>query len=345
MPRSRRSAFTLVELLVVIGIIALLISILLPSLNSARGMARSIKSAANMRSIGQAMQFYLNNYKQTYPAAYIYEGMTINGGTQLPATSDKGYRHVSSFLYGNETIQRNATETYGLGQRGSIPGSESFRNPQIDNGGLPPTNASADNKDPDQTPDTADVVDYQAPRIGYIFNEAICPKNKFVVGFQGSTATPYQFVKTSAIRNSSGTILATEVINDWRIVSGAPRGGGGSAVCKSHRPLHGFNWKVDRSNAGVDMEKMTAGTTEYFKVRYDDLYKNTPSDFEPTGTKSRLDWVGRYAGQGSWEKKRTNFLYVDGHVETKHIKETMSDTWEWGDKMYSLRTTATVSQN
>ena len=63
----KRRAFTLVELLVVIGIIAVLIGILLPVLGRAQAQARTTACMSNLRQIGIALRAYANDNRDHYP--------------------------------------------------------------------------------------------------------------------------------------------------------------------------------------------------------------------------------------------------------------------------------------
>ena len=80
-PRAAR-AFTLVELLVVIGIIALLISILLPALGKARKSANTVKDSANLHSIMLAFQIYAaqnHDYLMGSPLTTGFYNDTVSG--------------------------------------------------------------------------------------------------------------------------------------------------------------------------------------------------------------------------------------------------------------------------
>jgi prepilin-type N-terminal cleavage/methylation domain-containing protein/prepilin-type processing-associated H-X9-DG protein len=91
MKRRNRTGFTLVELLVVIGIIALLISILLPSLNRARETANRVKCGNNLRQIGLALKLYANENRGAFPRAAYQPGTTVT------PTWGTGYGHTDPF--------------------------------------------------------------------------------------------------------------------------------------------------------------------------------------------------------------------------------------------------------
>jgi prepilin-type N-terminal cleavage/methylation domain-containing protein len=77
--KRNRKAFTLVELLVVVGIIALLLSILLPSLGKAKEITNRTKCAANLRGIAQGMQVYAAGFGDSFPVAGTKTALTTTG--------------------------------------------------------------------------------------------------------------------------------------------------------------------------------------------------------------------------------------------------------------------------
>lgn len=394
LPVSRRSGrrvgFTLVELLVVIGIIAVLVSILLPALQRARDSAATIKCASNVRSMVQGLLAYSAENKQYLPGSYGYLGTYITPGVtgqagQNPADNFYGYVHWSGLLFGN------------------IP-PESFQCPVLTNGGLAATNPPVNGGgfDSGQTSGntgspipssligrvtTITAVDGTGAlstynpdnygRMSYTANEALMCRNKFVVGFQNAFRT-YHNVQLTQIDNQSGTILITEFVDDSAIVSGTDPTSGGVAV-KSHRPVSA--WRAEGTAAGdhdktsssdnyVDPSAIMTTTKLRHTVATDlwnlqsgsvggvpsldivsdaqkGIYITFASSTAPSRA-TRLDWVGRNHGYGAKPAdKKTNFAYVDGHVETKSILETMAPAinadgtvpatpWEWGSKAFTI---------
>jgi prepilin-type N-terminal cleavage/methylation domain-containing protein len=79
--RASRSGFTLVELLVVVGIIAVLVGILLPTLNRAREAAKRTACLANLRSLGQLVVMYANMNKGQIPIGCSATSTTFSANT------------------------------------------------------------------------------------------------------------------------------------------------------------------------------------------------------------------------------------------------------------------------
>ena len=99
---TRRTAFTLVELLVVISIIGLLAALLFPSLRGARVQAKMSVCAGNLRQLGVAMQGYLGEHNDRFPFASMSPSIapTPVGGDEPIYIADV----LAPYLGGSEKV-------------------------------------------------------------------------------------------------------------------------------------------------------------------------------------------------------------------------------------------------
>src|SRR5215213_1824060 len=93
---GERRAFTLVELLVVIGIIAILISVLLPALNNARNKANAVKCSSNMRQIYIFSTMFAAENKGRLPAPALVDDLAGMPGVD----TTRAFAQVGAGQYG-----------------------------------------------------------------------------------------------------------------------------------------------------------------------------------------------------------------------------------------------------
>src|SRR5690349_1567495 len=87
---GRGRAYTLVELLVVLGVIALLAALLLPSLAAARERGRHAACAAHLKQIGSAIQMYADDHDHCLPPTFDMEQQLSWIELTQPYTKSRG---------------------------------------------------------------------------------------------------------------------------------------------------------------------------------------------------------------------------------------------------------------
>jgi prepilin-type N-terminal cleavage/methylation domain-containing protein/prepilin-type processing-associated H-X9-DG protein len=188
-----RRGFTLVELLVVIGIIAVLVGILLPTLNRVRQQANMVKCAAQMRDIINGLLSYSAENGGSMPYSHVWRlsGKTPQGyptgGPQLTGAEYRGFRSGSGRYYG---------EYWAPGiWWAKVVSDRSFRNGE---GGVWPTVAALDYTgtippaakllQSFRCPDILNNEYYSGATNAYSFNPVILVNQSFEINPNGTTS-------------------------------------------------------------------------------------------------------------------------------------------------------------
>ena len=125
MPPRRASAFTLIELLIVIAIIAVLISILLPALGSARDSGRLVMCQSNLRQLGLAMTMYADDNNEQIWHSRDWARL---GPNNVPVDQRELPGHLYDYVDNsdkiNECPSNQRRDSTGTGQGGNFYGSD-----------------------------------------------------------------------------------------------------------------------------------------------------------------------------------------------------------------------------
>jgi len=283
--RHRQRAFTLVELLVVIGIIALLIGILMPALGAARRQAQNVQCQSNLRTLGQGLRLYAGANRDSLPYGDYYDVDRALTWDIRSETANWSIRVASALTKG------------GLG--------DNFYNSQTSKGYMRCPSASPERASADQF-----ILHYSAhPRLmpGYYQANAT---DQFVPG--NPTVKPY---KISKIKRSTEIVLLMDG-SQYFDAPGTPTGNSHAvaAAIESWRFNGGYGW----GNGLLDVPPASAT----WDNNYGGPIDNVVNGDVPTGYSGNNQQNIRWR---HGRNDAANFLFVDGHVGIFHVKQVAAN--------------------
>lgn len=205
-----RRAFTMMELLVLMTVIAILTAFLLPAMLNAKKKAQQTSELLSMHSLGIAFYLYLADTDDVFPTAYYYS----NDTGSAPILGEGGYVHWSHLI------------------KPYVSSVSTFVSKGDPTDGFAPTNFTGNNAGcghPASQVTQFELQDKQVCRISYTANSMVLPRKR-------RTVDPMNVISPTAIDDVASVIFLAPQTRYLNCVNGVSSASGNAS--KTHRPTN-----------------------------------------------------------------------------------------------------------